>query len=195
MAPYHDLEIHVPLVLPFDSYIRFLVYCFIGRGQGRLRARRAAVLGSVVNYTNLKKYKNSLTAYLASAFFLSQGSYLGLRPFLRSTCAAYHFIFLRNRSQITPTNKPKKVLSPLAVGGGHRGQRRPAVEVTEVMEVICEDRRPFGGQNARTAKFCTGDQASSAPSRPPNPPNGGLFQETPRRTPTARVLVPGSGVP
>ena len=58
-----------------------------------------------------------------------------------------------------------------------RLQRRPAVEVTEVLEAICGDRRPFGGQNARTANLRTGDQASSAPSRPPNPPNGVYFRK------------------
>ena len=31
-----DLEIQLPLVLPFGSYIRFLVCCFIGSAHGAL---------------------------------------------------------------------------------------------------------------------------------------------------------------
>ena len=105
-----------------------------------------------------KKYKNSLTANLASASYYRRKILKICAPSFAVLAPPGILIFTKSKPN-NPNQQAKKVLPPLAVGGGHGGQRRPAVEVTEFLEVICGDRRPFGGQNDRTANLRTGDQA------------------------------------
>jgi hypothetical protein len=88
--------------------------------------------------------ENSLTAYLASAFFNRRELLWVCAPSF-AVLAPPGIVFFTKSKPNNPNQQAKKVLPPLAVGGGHGGQRRSAVEVTEILEAICGDRQPFGG--------------------------------------------------
>ena len=133
-------------------------------------------------YTNLKKYKNSLTAYLTSASFYRRDLLWVCAPSF--AVLAPPGVLLFTKSKPNNPNKPKKYY-----------RRWPSAEVTEVNAAppwrSRRSWRPFAETDGRLAvktpepPICVpGTKPGSAPSRPPTPPNGGLFQETPRRTPT-----------
>ena len=75
-------------------------------------------------YTNFYKTIKKKLAHCVSGFrfFLSQGISLGLRSSF-AVLAPPGIVFFTKSKPNNPNQQAKKVLPPLAVGGGHGGQR------------------------------------------------------------------------